>query len=110
MFSLQLSEESEALKQLAFEFSRDVIRPASAHHDETGEYPHEVLKQAHEIGLIYPAKAGYDPRAAISFWERMEALGGGAPPEFLSTHPAGSTRIRKLNELMPKAMEVYRNR
>ena len=66
--------------------------------------------EADEIGLIYAAKAGYDPRAAIPFWERMETLGNGAPPEFLSTHPAGSTRIRKLNELMPRAMDAYRNR
>jgi predicted Zn-dependent protease len=66
--------------------------------------------EADEIGLIYAAKAGYDPRAAIPFWERMETLGNGAPPEFLSTHPAGSTRIRKLNELMPRAMDAYQNR
>jgi predicted Zn-dependent protease len=66
--------------------------------------------EADEIGLIYAAKAGYDPRVAIPFWERMAAQSGGAPLEFLSTHPASSTRIRKLNELMPKAMQVYKNR
>ena len=66
--------------------------------------------EADEIGLIYAAKAGYDPRTAIPFWERMAAQSNGAPPEFLSTHPASSTRIRKLNELMPKAMPVYQNR
>ena len=66
--------------------------------------------EADEIGLIYAAKAGYDPRAAISFWARMAGQSNGAPPEFLSTHPADSTRIRKLNELMPKAMQVYQNR
>ncbi|MFQ3225650.1 MAG: putative Zn-dependent protease [Lentimonas sp.] len=78
-----------------------VILPYSRYHES----------EADEIGLIYAAKAGYDPRAAIPFWERMEAqAGAGAPPEFLSTHPAGSTRIRKLNELMPRAMDAYRNR
>jgi metalloendopeptidase OMA1, mitochondrial len=66
--------------------------------------------EADEIGLMYAAKAGYDPRAALGFWERMEAQSNGAPPEFLSTHPSGATRIRKLNALMPKAMEVYRTR
>jgi predicted Zn-dependent protease len=66
--------------------------------------------EADEIGLIYAAKAGYDPRTAIPFWKRMAAQSNGAPPEFLSTHPADSTRIRKLNELMPKAMQVYQNR
>ncbi len=66
--------------------------------------------EADEIGLIYMAKAGYDPRAAIDFWKRMEAQKSGAPPEFLSTHPAGATRIRRLEALMPRAMQIYQNR
>jgi len=52
MSFLQLSEEQEALRELARDFARDVIRPAAPHHDATGEYPHEVLKQAHELGLM----------------------------------------------------------
>ena len=47
-----MTEEQEALRGLAHEFARDVIRPAAPHHDETGEYPHEVLRQAHELGLM----------------------------------------------------------
>ena len=67
--------------------------------------------EADHIGLLYAAMAGYDPYAAITFWERIEALKNeGDTPEFLSTHPAGKTRIRKLWVQMPKAMEVYRNR
>ncbi|MDA9317282.1 M48 family metallopeptidase [Puniceicoccaceae bacterium] len=77
-----------------------VILPFSRYHES----------EADEIGLMYAAKAGYDPRAAIGFWERMEAQKSGSPPEFLSTHPSGSTRVRKLNELMPKAYQVYNNR
>lgn len=78
-----------------------VVLPYSRYHES----------EADEIGLLYAAKAGYDPRAAISFWERMEAQkSGAAPPEFLSTHPAGSTRIRKLNQLMPRAVAAYENR
>ena len=50
--SFGLTEEQEALRGLANEFARDVIRPASAHHDETGEFPHEVLRQAHELCLM----------------------------------------------------------
>ena len=67
--------------------------------------------EADHIGLIYAATAGYDPHAAITFWERIEALKeeGKAPPEFLSTHPAGKTRIRKLWVRMPAALEIYRN-
>jgi predicted Zn-dependent protease len=66
--------------------------------------------EADEIGLMYAAKAGYDPRAALDFWKRMAAQKGATPPEFLSTHPAGATRLRRLEILMPKAMEAYRNR
>ena len=63
--------------------------------------------EADRIGLIYMAKAGYDPREAIPFWERMGAAGRGAPPEFLSTHPGYKTRIRNLRRWMPEAMEYY---
>lgn len=77
-----------------------LILPYSRYHES----------EADEIGLLYAAKAGYDPRAAISLWQRMAAQHNGAPPEFLSTHPANSTRIRKLNALMPQAMQVYQNR
>ena len=64
--------------------------------------------EADEIGLIYMARAGYDPREAIAFWERMESLGGGGPPEFLSTHPSHETRIENLKAQLPAALEVWR--
>jgi predicted Zn-dependent protease len=65
--------------------------------------------EADEIGLLYMARAGYDPREAISFWERMAKSSGSGQqqPEFLSTHPAHETRIQRLRAFMPKAMEVY---
>lgn len=63
--------------------------------------------EADRIGLIYMAKAGYDPREAIPFWERMGAAGQGTPPEFLSTHPGYRTRIKSLRKWMPEAMEYY---
>ncbi len=63
--------------------------------------------EADRIGLIYMAKAGYDPREAIPFWERMGAVGGVVPPEFLSTHPGYKTRIKNLRKWMPEAMEYY---
>jgi metalloendopeptidase OMA1, mitochondrial len=63
--------------------------------------------EADEIGLMLMAEAGYDPREAIKLWQNFEALGGERPPEFLSTHPAEGTRIERLRELMPKALEVY---
>lgn len=60
--------------------------------------------EADEMGLIFMAMAGYNPEEAIPFWQRMEkASGGQAPPEFLSTHPAHSTRIARLTKVMPTA-------
>jgi len=62
------------------------------------------------IGLMLMSEAGYDPRASVEFWKRMiEATGGAGTPEFLSTHPDPSNRIQRLEELMPKALEIYEN-
>jgi predicted Zn-dependent protease len=67
--------------------------------------------EADQLGLIFMAMAGYDPNAAIPFWQRMSALNKGqAPPEFLSTHPSDATRIRKIQELIPSAMTYYKPR
>jgi len=63
--------------------------------------------ESDEIGLMYMARAGYDPRAAPKFWQKMQLMGGKAPAEFLSTHPSNETRIKRLTELLPKAMEEY---
>lgn len=65
--------------------------------------------EADRIGLILMTKAGYDPREATGFFERMmKASKKAAPPEFLSTHPADQNRIRNLNSLIPEAMTYYR--
>jgi predicted Zn-dependent protease len=63
--------------------------------------------EADELGLYFMAMAGYDPAEAPEFWKRM-SKGGSSTPEFLSTHPSGDTRIKKLNENMPKAMKFYK--
>ena len=63
--------------------------------------------EADELGLYFMAMAGYDPRTAPVFWERMQALGETRMPEFLSTHPEPANRIRDLNKHMPKAIEYY---
>lgn len=60
--------------------------------------------EADELGLIFMAMAGYDPNEAVPFWERMGAASNGqAPPEFLSTHPSHTTRIKRLKDAIPKA-------
>ena len=64
--------------------------------------------EADHLGLIFMAMAGYDPRQAVSFWERMAAGSKGAPPEFLSTHPSDQTRIEKLKAEIPEAMTYYK--
>lgn len=64
--------------------------------------------EADEMGVLYMARAGYDPREAIAFWERMQQSGGAQPPEFMSTHPSHATRIQHLQELMPQALEEFR--
>ncbi len=65
--------------------------------------------EADEIGLVYAARAGYDPRAAVDFWTAMqkESEGKSKPPEWLSTHPSDATRIKKLEEMMPRMVEIY---
>ena len=63
--------------------------------------------EADHLGLIFMAMAGYDPREAPKFWQRMGA-GGGKPPEFMSTHPSDETRIRQLNAWLPEALKHYK--
>ena len=64
--------------------------------------------EADQLGLIFLAMAGYDPNEAITFWQRMAANSGGAPIEFMSTHPSDANRIAKLKELLPEAMKYYK--
>ncbi len=67
--------------------------------------------EADHIGLILMAKAGFDPREAVLFWERMaQASGGkGKPPAFLSTHPADEQRIAQIKRWIPEAMNYYKS-
>lgn len=62
--------------------------------------------EADRLGLIFMTMAGYDPNESVAFWQRMAAKkGGGAPPEFLSTHPSDQTRINNLKRLIPEAQQ-----
>jgi len=64
--------------------------------------------EADHIGLILMARAGYDPNAAIGFWQRMAATKKAAPPEWLTTHPGDAARIRHLRTFLPAAEKEYR--
>lgn len=66
--------------------------------------------EADAIGVELAARAGYDPHAAISVWHKMiKATEGKSPPEFLSTHPSGETRIEQLSNLMPAVEPLYKD-
>jgi len=74
------------------------LLPFSRKHESEADY----------IGLIYMAKAGYDPREALDFWKRMETMSQGKqPPQFLSTHPHHITRIQNIEKWMPEALAAY---
>lgn len=76
-----------------------LLLPFSREHESEADY----------MGLIYAARACFDPREAPLLWERMgQASGGRGPAEWQSTHPSHETRIRQLNEWMPKALEARR--
>lgn len=78
-----------------------VLLPFSRQHESEADY----------IGILLAADAGYDPRESVHLWERMEQhSGGGAPAEFLSTHPGHETRIEQLKQWMPEAMAIYQTR
>jgi len=64
--------------------------------------------EADRMGLELSARAGYDPRAGISLWQKMmKANQSGRPPEFLSTHPAESNRIQQIESLLPAVIPLY---
>jgi predicted Zn-dependent protease len=74
---------------LTLKFSRD---------DET---------EADTVGLELAARAGYDPRAGITLWKKMQGANKGAPPQWLSTHPSGDSRIKEIERQLPHVMPLY---
>lgn len=67
----------------------------------------EQERESDRIGLELAARAGYNPQAAITLWQKMESQGGSKSPEFLSTHPANENRINELRELIPVVQPLY---
>lgn len=63
--------------------------------------------EADRVGLELAARAGYDPRAGITLWQKMEKASSGAPPEWLSSHPAGTSRIRDIETQLPRVLPYY---
>lgn len=71
-------------------------------------YSRKQELEADHLGLVFMAMAGYDPRQAPAFWQRMEQLGGGSVPEFMSTHPSDQTRMEKIQKELPEALKYYK--
>ena len=92
-------DETQALAMAAFGAgaSIGVLLPYSRLHES----------EADRIGLTLMARCGYDPRAAVPFWERMNSASQSRPPEFLSTHPAPDTRIENIKQYIPEAMPYF---
>lgn len=96
------SEQTVQLAQMAYGGGTTIL----------GVLPHSRRNEteADHMGVVFAANAGYDPRAAITFWQKMsqqKSGGGGALAKFLSTHPADQQRIANLETLMPQVVPVY---
>ena len=71
-------------------------------------YDRKLEYEADHVGLMIMAKAGYDPRAAVKFWERSEEIfGSSGGMSFFSTHPSGDNRVSEIEEALPAALEYY---
>jgi predicted Zn-dependent protease len=103
---------SEAMKSSP-QRTRDLVLAAYGIGGTLGiALPHSRRQEleADHLGLLYMARAGYDPREAVEFWKRFAEHNrrhGGAGIEFLSTHPVDATRIAQLQQLLPQALEEY---
>jgi predicted Zn-dependent protease len=82
----------------AFDFGGRLLTLKFSRDDET---------EADVVGLDLAARAGYDPHAAVTLWQKMMAANHGAPPQWLSTHPSGTNRIEEIERRLPEVMPLY---
>ena len=73
----------------------------------TLQFSREDESESDLVGMELAARAGYDPRAAVTLWQKMGAASKGAPPQWLSTHPSGTTRIAEIQANLPRVMPLY---
>ncbi len=73
----------------------------------TLRFSREDESEADKVGLDLAARGGYNPQAGVSLWEKMASAGGGAPPQFISTHPSGPSRIRDIQQNIPSVEPLY---
>jgi predicted Zn-dependent protease len=73
----------------------------------TLEFSRSDESEADLVGMELAARAGYNPRAGVTLWQKMGAANGSGPPQWLSTHPSGSSRIAEIEANLPKVMPLY---
>jgi predicted Zn-dependent protease len=73
----------------------------------TLKFSRDDESEADLVGMELAARAGFDPRSGVTLWQKMAAANKGAPPQWLSTHPAGTTRIADIQKNLPKVMPLY---
>jgi len=73
----------------------------------TLKFSREDESEADLVGMELAARAGYDPRAGVTLWQKMGAAAKGAPPQWLSTHPSGNNRIREIQANLPKVQPIF---
>jgi predicted Zn-dependent protease len=73
----------------------------------TLKFSRDDESEADIVGMDLAARAGYRPEAGVTLWQKMLQANKNAPPEFMSTHPAGDTRIRDIQDKLPKVQPLY---